>query len=303
VTLTGELDRTGSVAYLWAREHLPGSRALSAALRGELGRDPTAVVPAPAQPYPAGFEAGRQATAHEFRLQMSLMRPDLASARLMTSRLPRQHADPVLEALAVLDAFLDEVSPWDRTNGWLLDDDVEEWLARACWLLAQLEAARRRGMHDRAGPLYAGHSGGRAVLAAATTDSVMDLMALARAAANGRFANYRAVRSADIVAGPTPSGTRDVGGADGDLLIDRCLVEVKTVGSLARIRRQDLLQIALYVLLDYDDHLAIEQVALYLGRHALLVTWDVRDYLSILSGKPANVSALRANLREALQNS
>jgi hypothetical protein len=234
---------------------------------------------------------------------MSLMRPGLASARLMTSRLPRRHADPVLEALAVIDALLDEVRPWDRTNGWLLDDDAEEWLARACWLLAQLEAARRRGMHDPAGPLYAGHPGGRAVMAAATTESVADLVALAGAAADGAFAGYRAVPVADVVAGPSPSGSGDVRGADGDLLIERCLVEVKTVGSLARIRRQDLLQIALYVLLDYDDHLAIEQVALYLGRHALLVTWDVRDYLSILSGKPTDVSALRASLREALQTS
>jgi hypothetical protein len=299
VTLTGQLDRTGSPLGVWVRQHLPGTRQLLPLLRRQLGGDPAAAVPALAQPYPEGWEPGRQATAHEIRLRASLARPDTALAARMAKRLPERHAAPVAQAVTLAGALLDKLQPWELSTPWLLDQEAEEWLARCCWLLAQLETAWRRAMHDPAGPLCAGHPNGSAVLAAASAASVQDLTRLAAAAAAGPFPAYRKATLGTVTLSPVPSGQRLVGGADGDLLIGGTLVEVKTVASLQRIRNLELWQLALYVLLD-DGHLEIDQVALYLGRHARLATWSIDEYLTVLARQPVDIDALRQSLRTAL---
>lgn len=300
VTLTGQLDRTGSPLGVWVRGHLSGTRPLLAELRRQV--NPAVRVPLPERPYPAGWEPGRQATAHELRLRASLARPDLALAERMADRLPPEHAEPVAQAVRLAGSLLDLLKPWDREQPWLLDQEAEEWLARCCWLLAQLETAWRRGAHDPAGPLCAGYPSGHAVLGAASHESVEDLSRLAAAAAEGPITAYRSAAPGTVVLGPEPSEQRLVGGADGDLLVDGTLIEVKTVGNLSAITNKVLWQIALYVLLD-DGRLCVERVALYLGRHPQLVIWDVDDYLGVLSGGGLDREALRASLCVALRPS
>jgi hypothetical protein len=124
VTLTGQLAAAASPVRVWADQHLPHTRALSAQLRVQVGRDPEAVVPFTAPPYPPGFEPGRQSTAHETRLRASLARPDLTWFARVAARLGRPHAAPAVEAVALAQQAFDARAPWTRHTPWLLDHEL-----------------------------------------------------------------------------------------------------------------------------------------------------------------------------------
>jgi hypothetical protein len=67
--------------------------------------------------------------------------------------------------------------------------------------------------------------------------------------------------------------------ADGDLLVDNCLVDIKVTVNPARIA--DFLawmgQVLLYTLLDREDRFAISSVGLLLPRQNAFMTWDLAD--------------------------
>lgn len=298
VTLTGQLDRPVSPIGIWVRSRLPHGAALLKQLRQQAGGS-EAVVPGAARPYPVGFEPGRQALAHELRLRVSLGELDLAFYAAMARRLPAPHAEAAGAVVTLTGRLLAALSPWDRNLPWLRPTEQEESLARCLWVFAQLEVAYRRGIHDPAGPLMAG-GGPDALLERAGPDSVADLRALAEAAARGPFAALRDMAATAVVIGPTPSAAHLVDGADGDFLVSRLLVEVKSVGQLGRIRREDLWQLLLYALLDTDDVWQVDTLGLYLGRHAALVRWSLEQYVTVLSGQPADLPGLRADLHQHL---
>ena len=82
---------------------------------------------------------------------------------------------------------------------------------------------------------------------------------------------------------PTFTGSLDVGGADADMVVDGCLIDIKASIS-PQIRAEYLYQLVGYVLLDYDDRLHIDSVGIYMARQGLLFTWPVLDFLRQLSG-------------------
>jgi hypothetical protein len=108
--------------------------------------------------------------------------------------------------------------------------------------------------------------------------------------------------------GPTFVGSRDVGGADADVIAGRLLLEWKaTLGprrqsdsrrycSLDLITLQQLLG---YLLLDYQDEYAIDTLGLYAARYAYLVTWPAAELLGELAGGPVDLAQLRAGFQEA----
>jgi hypothetical protein len=59
-------------------------------------------------------------------------------------------------------------------------------------------------------------------------------------------------------------------------------------------------QILGYVLLDYDDAFGIDQVALYLARQGLLISWPIEEYIAKLADRPSSLTDARAALRELL---
>jgi hypothetical protein len=103
---------------------------------------------------------------------------------------------------------------------------------------------------------------------------------------------------AELLAQPmTPNpvlGRRGVA-ADGDLIVSRMLVEVKT--SASPLRRADLWQLAGYVLLDRAD--AFDDVAFYVARWGQLVRWSASDYLEALAGSRIDLDELRAGFDDA----
>lgn len=89
--------------------------------------------------------------------------------------------------------------------------------------------------------------------------------------------------NAEVAMGPRMSGWELVGGADGDLLIDHTIVDVKAVSNW-RLQLPALLRAFCYALLDVDDEHHITQAAVLLARHGRLVTWDVADVLDRAAG-------------------
>lgn len=85
---------------------------------------------------------------------------------------------------------------------------------------------------------------------------------------------------ADFTPNPTFLGSRFVGGADGDLVFDGVLVEVKTRETITNPwLRESLFQLLGYVLLDIDDAHRIRDVAIVLPRQPHMRHWSVDELL------------------------
>lgn len=96
----------------------------------------------------------------------------------------------------------------------------------------------------------------------------------------------------------------ELGGGDGvaDLVIGRCLVEVKTALDPAPGMGGWLNQVLAYALLDWSDALCVDTVAVYLGWQALLLTESLSRLLAAATPGPTpSLDVLRAEFRTAMQ--
>lgn len=79
--------------------------------------------------------------------------------------------------------------------------------------------------------------------------------------------------------------------ADGDLVIDGLLLDLKTV-TRPRIQLEWLWQMIGYVLLD-GGRRRLGRVGLYLSRHGWLQRWELEELLTLLAGEPLTVERAR----------
>lgn len=86
--------------------------------------------------------------------------------------------------------------------------------------------------------------------------------------------------------------------ADGDLVFDGMLLDVKTVGR-PRIDRRWLWQLMGYVLLDRSQR-DLNSVGIYLSRHAWLGRWEVDELISRLAGMELTIGELRDDFENFL---
>jgi len=115
------------------------------------------------------------------------------------------------------------------------------------------------------------------------------------------LASYRALPPRAKICGPEFTGSRDIGGADADYILDGLLLDCKAATDPRRLGRREIYQLAGYLLLDYDDEYGISGVGLYLPRQGGLITWTVHDFLHRLGAK-RSLPRLRAELREHLRS-
>jgi hypothetical protein len=118
--------------------------------------------------------------------------------------------------------------------------------------------------------------------------------------AEGPFAAFRALPQRARVCGPVFAGSGDIGGADADYILDGLLLDCKATKDPRRLGREEIYQLAGYLLLDYDDQFGIDQVGLYLSRQGGLITWDAADFLRRL-GAAMPLAQLRERLRRHLR--
>lgn len=102
---------------------------------------------------------------------------------------------------------------------------------------------------------------------------------------------------------PTFQGSADIGGADADLIVDSCLIDIKTTINPI-ITNTMLYQLLGYALLDYEDQYELRNVGIYLSRQGTLATWsltELADRMFVEEETPP-IEDLRAQFKEAVLN-
>jgi hypothetical protein len=88
----------------------------------------------------------------------------------------------------------------------------------------------------------------------------------------------------------------------GDLVVGRCLIEVKTAFDPAMCMGHWLSQVLACALLDWGDALGVDTVAIYLGGQAQLVSESLTLVLAAATaGIAPTLEDLRADFRSAMQ--
>jgi hypothetical protein len=110
-----------------------------------------------------------------------------------------------------------------------------------------------------------------------------DLAALAPAV----FEDHASFRdAADIVVNPTFSLSLRLGGADGDLIVDRTLWDYKSSRRQGILGRQEIWQVVGYLLADTADEFKIEMLGFSALRWRARHCWRAVELLAELSGLP-----------------
>jgi hypothetical protein len=193
-----------------------------------------------------------------------------------------------------LDYTLQTIQPIGR----LLDAEAEHLLDRYCVVLSFFEQVFRSNAYMQ-GPL----------LLPTVKQSVEELLAIPQDSwlddlsqmFNLFYARYHDLLSHPYILNPTFAGSFDIGGADADLVVDRCLIDIKASIS-PQIKAEYLYQLAGYLLLDYDDQFQMNAVAIYMARQGMLFTWSIPEFLNQLTGNDsADLGSLRREFRKLVQ--
>ncbi|MDT0308063.1 UvrD-helicase domain-containing protein [Streptomyces sp. DSM 44917] len=299
LSLTRQLKYPGSPMSRFMAEYLPNNPAL---VRDYLQR--IAHLPHPIQPidvqYPNWAALGH---AIDFRLRLSLgctFGPSVSHGiRAIGSTMslpgaPAPHVRAALhtvgkDLLAAVNACLAHPSRFD-----------DESLGRLCFVAAFYEDIFRTGEVRRFSLLAdATPATTLADLTAAVPAYVTEDLSRQVELAERPFTSFRALPRHARTCGPEFAGSGDLGGADADFILDGLLLDCKATTQPRRLGREEIYQLAGYLLLDYDDHHGINQVGLYLSRQGALITWHAEEFLRRL-GATRPLAALRSHLQHHL---
>lgn len=285
MSLTGALGEVGGPIADFFATRMPNVEGVSQVWRRA---GPPSVRPSPTEP------ADVVGAAFDYRLRFYFPSPptrDLVAARGADRLRHIEGGAPAADAFYTLAEELDSLVVSPPTPTTPLDVNAERWLAQVCFVLALFEGHFRDG---RSGSLFGETAAitSADLLSLAPDEAVDDLVRLSRVFA----ATQSALFASKCQPNPTFAGSGDVGGADGDIVIDSTLVEIKTT-LLRRPKRAWINQLAGYALLDYENALGLEEVAFYLARVPAMVTWPLDRFLSELVGAPVDVGRLRDEFR------
>lgn len=251
-----------------------------------------------------GYPWALAGTAFDYRLryEFDVADPDhLVAARGWDElrREPHGQRAPGTAWTNLTDALSQLLGRADPTAGPLTRADALE-LARLCGVLGLYEQIYRMG--GAANP----HTWDAPIALAGLDASVDSLLSLvderlpadiAALVALFRSAMPHLTQFETVVPNPLFARSDDLRGADGDLIVDGLLIEVKTVKT-ARIGRAFAWQLLGYLLADTDDHYAIRAVGWYYARHGLLWRYPVEEFLHRLAGHDVDLAAARADFAD-----
>jgi hypothetical protein len=195
--------------------------------------------------------------------------------------------------------LLDEVDAYVANPGSRSDASI----TRLCFVAAFFEEISRTGQIRRFSLLAeATPSTTLAGLTAAVPAYVIDDLGAQLRLAEQPLAPFRALPRSAKVCGPVFTGSADIGGADADYIVGGLLLDCKATRDPRRLGREEIYQLAGYLLLDYDDQYGIDRVGFYLSRQGGLITWTVPEFVHRL-GTTTPLTRLRTKLRNHLRNS
>lgn len=171
-------------------------------------------------------------------------------------------------------------------------DEIQ--LARIAVALARYENCYRGGVRHDDPLVPLGASPSLPALLSLCPEGAADEIARLTAAARQGLAPLFPAESIEL----NPDFTAHRTPADGDLLIDGLLLDLKTV-TRSEVQAEWLWQLLGYVFLD-EGKRGINRVGLYLSRHAWLGIWEVDEVLTALAGEPVTETQLRHEFLAAL---
>lgn len=115
------------------------------------------------------------------------------------------------------------------------------------------------------------------------------------------YDRYTPLLSRPAILNPVFAGSVDIGGADADMIVEGCLIDLKASIS-PQIKADFLHQLAGYVLLDYNDTYHITSVGIYMARQGILFSWPVSEFLQkVTEDGDTSLKALRQAFRTLCQ--
>lgn len=105
------------------------------------------------------------------------------------------------------------------------------------------------------------------------------------------------------VCGPAFAGSSWVDGADGDLIVEGCLYEVKTTKAPREKLVDAFRQLFGYVLLDWSDEYRLERAGFYFARQGERMSWPMGELVSQTTGvADATLTGLRNDFRRLAES-
>lgn len=199
----------------------------------------------------------------------------------------------------LVSALQDLTTRVDPTRGALADGDEIE-LAQMCGLLALYEQLYRMG------GIFNPSTFDTAVARAGLNQPLPSLLALVdpqlpadvlRMIKRFRSAAPDLMDTRSIKADPSFDRSRDLGGADADLILDHLLLEVKTTKH-ANLTARFAWQVLAYLLADTTDVYGITSVGWYFARHGQPWVFPVETFLRNLAGHEVDLWRARAEFAQ-----
>lgn len=293
MSLTSNLNNTRSPVRQFLQEQFPDTRTVVRECNRRMA-DTTTIRP---ESKVESHVGGLIGTAFDYRLRYYF---DVASPKelvawegLLSVGGPEQ--DLLVDFFASLTNVLEQLQPVGRC----LERKHEALLARYCIVLALLEQMFRAPIQSfSASPLFKPFPK-RSIpelLAIAEDHWVDDICSLSWAF----YEEHGDLLILPAILNPKFDGSRDVGGADADLILEGCLIDIKTTIN-PKLTTKTLYQLLSYALLDYTDHYQIREVAIYFARQRELVQWPLEDLIGTLADDNAHpLNGLRNLFRSAI---
>lgn len=291
-SLTGALEEKGHPLRQFFESWFPNRSAISADVRA-FTRDCVTLKPR------ARVAWSTVGMAIDHRIRLYLAEPEPRAAASGAASIARAE----IVKPSVIETFfadlIDFCAGYD-VAGRRLDEEAEDRLCRYCYALALMEEVFRAGPHPNS-PIFelSPRSTPDDVLALASDVAVDDLRQLSWLF----FDSQQGLMSQKLRASnPTFAGSTCLAGADGDLIIDRCLIDIKALVDPKKFSKPSWpWQLLGYALLDFPDEYEIRELGIYFARQGLLLEWAVDEFAEKLAGTKQGVSEARKALEDLLR--
>jgi hypothetical protein len=203
------------------------------------------------------------------------------------ARFKRGEENAVVLFFVNLSKTIDTLKP----AGKRLSLEDEGNLCRHCVILALYEEILRAGSRIQS-PLFQVEEDTLNNLLAIPADHWIDDLCTLSWAFHDNFQYL--LKCEQVVLNPGFHGSGNVGGADADMILDNCLIDIKTTMNPS-LDKLWLYQLLGYVLLDYRDIYEIRSVAILYARQGFLLRWELKDLLADMCGntEPPDLVKLR----------
>lgn len=316
MSLTSELKNPKSEVSLFMRSQFPNTRRVMALSRGRLGQDIQTCRPAGQVPWPL------IGTALDYRIRFYFPQVGhkgtlknlicyIGAAKACGGKIvydesdniecfippvekqPRHlEADVLLSFFTELEVFLNRTAPAQRR----LSEADENTLLRYCVVMAALDAFYRAGYDQNAVLINLTPKASLEELLAISEDEWIDDL---RSLSWNFYDNFNPLLFQKVCLNPTFDGSEFLLGADADLIVDGCLIDIKTTINPLK-DAQWIYQVLGYVLLDWHDENQIREVGIYFSRQGFLLKWNIDDLLLVLMEEAVSLAELRDRWYKAL---